>query len=367
MKKMRRYPENQKARRALILKDGEQLGFFPSASQTIPSAAGQAHYVGRYHQNGAVEKTLGAVYTPPRVAAALTRWAVRSAADRILDPACGEGVFLAAARTRLADLGARKPCCVGVDIDPKAAEAAGAICEDFFVWFRAAPKFDVIVGNPPFVRSHLFAEKSRAIAFAEMVRLGIKPSRLMSTWSPFLALCSHLLTEEGRLAFVIPEELLHVGYAEDLRRLLLERFRKVIVCLPSQGVFPKVQQAVVMLMCDNTAKGPAGLLTIDYADLEAGDFDAVSSALPWSWNSKWTHLFLAPKERHLLDEWWPRLGWSPFSDYGRVEVGVVTGDNDFFILNQKPTSVVFASRGMPCRASKSATHFSFARRVKCPA
>jgi adenine-specific DNA-methyltransferase len=33
-----------------------------------------------------------------------------------------------------------------------------------------------------------------------------------------------------------------------------------------------------------------------------------------------------------LNEWRPALGWLPFSEYGRVEVGIVTGDNDFFIL-----------------------------------
>ena len=48
----------------------------------------------RYRKNGAPEKVLGAVYTPPRVAAALTRWAIRSSSDTVLDPSCGEGVFL---------------------------------------------------------------------------------------------------------------------------------------------------------------------------------------------------------------------------------------------------------------------------------
>jgi adenine-specific DNA-methyltransferase len=51
----------------------------------------------RYRENGTAQKIRGAVYTPPRVAAALVRWAVRSPTDRVLDPACGEGVFLAIA------------------------------------------------------------------------------------------------------------------------------------------------------------------------------------------------------------------------------------------------------------------------------
>ncbi len=328
-------PSRKKAKPPATRKPDEQLGFFPSEVNADLTFSETPHPYGRYHQNGAIEKRLGAVYTPPRVAAALTRWAVRSPADRVLDPACGEGVFLAAARTRLGDLGARDFHCVGVDIDPEAAQTSGAHCEDFFVWRRTAPRFDVILGNPPFVRSHRFAEESRRAAFSEMVRLGMKPSRLMSTWLPFVTLCSHLLTERGRLAFVVPEELLHVGYAEELRRILVQRFRRVVICLPSEGVFATVQQAVVLLLCDQEPGGPQGLSTIDYADLEAGQWDALSPASPWSWNHKWTHLFLEPKERERLDEWRPRFGWAPLSEYGRVEVGVVTGDNAFFIVNQE--------------------------------
>ena len=323
-----KYPPHRSQARAL--REGEQLAF-----ATIPESRAvicdfdTAH---RYRKNGAREKVLGAVYTPPRVAAALTRWAVRTSSDAVLDPSCGEGVFLSAARTRLADLGARKPQCVGVDIDPEIPAQTGAICSDFFAWAAAAPKQDVIVGNPPFIRSHLFPESSRALAFPAMERLGFRPSRLMSTWAPFLAICCGLLKPTGRLAMVIPEEFLAVGYAKELRAFLLRHFRRVAVCFPDSNIFPEVQQAAVLLLCENTAERPAGLFTMDYTDLEEGNYEATYPAPPWEWNSKWSHLFLSADERRRLNEWWPALGWLPFSEYGRVEVGIVTGDNDFFIL-----------------------------------
>src|SRR2546425_1779763 len=138
--------------------------------------------------------------------------------------------------------------------------------------------------------------------------------------------------------FRSPEELLHVGYAEGLRKFLLRRFRRVFVCLPSHEIFSGVQQAVVLLLCDNENTSRSGLLSIEYSALEEGDFNDSASAQPWSWNHKWTHLFLAPNERQLLSQWWPRLDWQPVSTYGRVEVGVVTGDNDFFVLNQEQAS-----------------------------
>ena len=294
--------------------------------------------VSRYHQNGSRAKVLGAVYTPPRVAAALTRWAIRSPSDRALDPSCGEGVFLSAARARLAELGARRPECMGVDIDPQTAATSGAICSDFFQWVRSAPKYDVVLGNPPFIRSHLFSEKSRTLAFTGMVQMRLRPSRLMSTWAPFLALSCKPLSENGRLGMVIPEELLHVGYAQELRRFLLTRFKRVIVCFPPNGIFPEVQQAVILLLCDNYGDGEARLFTMEYVDLEEGNFESLGSAGSWAWNPKWTHLFLDSRQRDIVDQYWQQLDWQPLRSYGRVEVGVVTGDNEFFIVNQERAS-----------------------------
>jgi len=251
----------------------------------------------------------------------------------VLDPSCGDGVFLSAARERLRRLGTRRPHCIGVDIDPVAAAKAGATCADFFVWARTAGKFDVIVGNPPFVRSHLFPEDGRRSAFEQMRQMGLHPSRLMSTWVPFLALSCALLQENGRIGMVIPEELLHVGYAHELRQFLLGRFRRVIVCFPNADLFPSVQQAVVLLLCDNE-DGPPGLQTTHIGELESGRPLRTTPAPPWTWFHKWTHLFLSNNERTVVSSAFAELGWRPLADYGRAEVGVVTGDNGFFILPQ---------------------------------
>lgn len=286
----------------------------------------------RYRDNGSLEKALGAVYTPPRVASALVRWAVRSPSDKVLDPACGEGVFLSVARTRLADLGSRHPTCVGVDIDPKVATMSGAICSDFFHWAKSAGDFDVIIGNPPFIRSHLFGEEARSTAFEQMREMGLRPSRLMSTWVPFIVLSCKLLSANGRIAFVVPEELLHVNYTQELRSFLLGKFRRVIVSFPGPDLFPSVQQAVVLLLCDNDPTVPSGLVTIPFSSLEDGLPYEVRPAPPWNWSAKWTHLFLSPKERDLVTHSLKELAWKPFKEYGRVEVGVVTGFNKFFIL-----------------------------------
>ncbi len=245
---------------------------------------------------------------------------------------------MSAGRTRLADLGARNPECTGVDVDPQTAAASGAICADFFEWVHSAPKYDVVLGNPPFIRSHLFSERSRTLAFAAMTEMGLRPSRLMSTWAPFLALSCGVLNPNGRFAMVIPEEVLHVGYAQELRHFLMARFKRVIVCLPPNGIFPEVQQAVILLLCDHYGEGGGKLFTMEYSDLEQGDFESLHSAEAWRWNPKWTHLFLNSRQRDEIERCWRQIHWQPLCYYGRAEVGVVTGDNGFFIVNHEKAS-----------------------------
>src|SRR5690348_8333997 len=51
-------------------------------------------------------KARGAFFTPPAIADYLARHAIKSSSDRVLDPTCGESVFLIAGGQRLASLGA---------------------------------------------------------------------------------------------------------------------------------------------------------------------------------------------------------------------------------------------------------------------
>jgi adenine-specific DNA-methyltransferase len=71
-----------------------------------------------------VQKSRGAYYTDPVVAAFLVRWAARSSADRILEPCFGGGVFRRAAIERMAALGGDpRTSVVAVEMDPETHRA----------------------------------------------------------------------------------------------------------------------------------------------------------------------------------------------------------------------------------------------------
>ncbi|KNX36090.1 N-6 DNA methylase [Luteipulveratus halotolerans] len=103
-----------------------------------------------------MRKARGAFFTPPPVARFITAWAVRDTADDVIEPSCGEAVFLH-------QLGKdRTGRTVGVEIHPASATrsqdtlrsegiAADIHVRDFFLHDEFG-EYDVAVGNPPYVR-----------------------------------------------------------------------------------------------------------------------------------------------------------------------------------------------------------------------
>lgn len=101
----------------------------------------------------------GAYFAPADVSRALVSWACRNPGDRMLDPSCGDGQFLAVHRN-----------CVGIEQNPHSAHSAiarapGALVHegDFFAWAtKTAERFEYAAGNPPFIRYQTFKGDSVA-------------------------------------------------------------------------------------------------------------------------------------------------------------------------------------------------------------
>jgi adenine-specific DNA methylase len=187
----------------------------------------------------ASDKLRGGYYTPDIVARWLCSWAVRSRSDRILEPSCGDGNFLVAAASRLLDLGCAATDVVGqitgIEVAETEAEEANrrlnkvlgaraksaVFCKDFFTWMNdASPLYDCVVGNPPFIRYQNFPEPSRSRAMRLMSNEGLRPNKLTNSWVPFLVGAVSRLATGGRVAMVLPAELLQVSYAAQLRSYL---------------------------------------------------------------------------------------------------------------------------------------------------
>ena len=309
-------------------------------------------------------KLRGGYYTSPNVAAWLCTWAIRTRKDQVLEPSCGDGVFLEAATRRFAELGARARTISGnlTGVEIIAAEAARArtrlqevlgrrikdVVEttDFFGWWQKSnrPIFDAVVGNPPFIRYQTFPEPHRSRAMAIMAELGLTPNRLTNIWVPFVAAAAASLRPGGRLGFVLPAELLQVSYASQLRSFLTDRFARIDIVACNALFFEKAEQEVVLLLADGALKAASEANPCRVTLTETHTLAEITGRLPSAVlaeaqpktihhdHEKWLKYFLTERDIAFMRALRSSEVATPLKTHANVDVGVVTGKNEFFVL-----------------------------------
>lgn len=301
-----------------------------------------------------LRKARGAFFTPYAIAEYLVSWALRGKESDgiLLDPTCGEGVFLlAAANLTAAPTSTRPLQLYGVDIHQDSlAETQRLLSEaghhephllsgDFFDEANPAqlnsriPLVDAVVGNPPFVRYHEHRGDTRRRASAAALAQGVRLSGLASSWAALLVHASSFLKPDGRIAMVVPAELLSVGYAEPIRQWLRRRFQAVHLVLFDKLQFAAEEQVVLLV-----ARGTGGCSAFslhevsdadDLANLHIFDADAFAPAP----TGKWTEL-LIPEEARTIRRGPIAEHLTSLGAYGSVELGTVTGANRYFTLSE---------------------------------
>ncbi len=296
------------------------------------------------------DKARGGYYTPKIVADFLSSWGIRDKNDLILEPSCGDGHFLCSIKNRLYNLGdysdkidrvdaieiisdeANKASCYGIDV----------INSDFFEYYKnniiGKKTYSVILGNPPFIRYQTVDRSIRNLATDLVADVGIKINKLSNIWLPFLILsCEALNPENGRLAMVIPSELFQVDYAAETRKYLSEKFDSLKIITFNKLIFEDVQQEVVLLLAEVKSENK-GISVIELDCLEdlltfEADHD-VSEVKPIDHSKdKWTKYYLTNEELELMRRLDSDNRITISTELFDVNVGVVTGQNRFFLLS----------------------------------
>jgi adenine-specific DNA-methyltransferase len=296
------------------------------------------------------QKHSGAYFTPDSIVTALVQWAVRESNDRMLDPSCGDGRFIAAHRNS-----------VGIEQDTVSAATAmerapwALVHEgDFFTWAaETAESFDCAAGNPPFIRYQTFKGALRERALSLCSSLGAKFSGLASSWAPFLVATASLVRLGGRMAFVVPAEIGHAPYAAPLLEYLVDNFSLVHVVAVRSKLFPDLSEDCWLLYTE----GRGGRTdSIRFTALET--FKPVNAKRPprdgedipvAEWRTVWSRRlrpFLMPASARALY----RLaaehpGSIRFGEAASIGIGYVSGANDFFHL--RPSQA--AKLGIPAK------------------
>ncbi|MBI3492572.1 MAG: N-6 DNA methylase, partial [Acidobacteria bacterium] len=291
------------------------------------------------------KKARGAFYTPPGIARFLADWAIRSSSDAVLEPSCGEAAFLISSYERLRSLTLLPPPAeqlVGLDIHAGAVTQAAAQLASIggeaalevgdFLAFRADRRFDVVVGNPPYVRYQSFTGQARAKAQEAALAQGVRLGGLASSWAAFVVHAASFLKPDGRLALVLPAELLTVNYAAPVRRYLMQRFGHVRLVLFEERVFPGVLEEVVLLLAEG--QGPTNQCEL----VQARNVVALPGLTPQAWTptdaeDKWIAGLLPADSADLYARMLDTGSFEPLQRWGETNLGMVTGNNSYFVLS----------------------------------
>lgn len=310
-----------------------------------------------FAENESPEKLRGGYYTPIDIAAFLTRWVLQARPRHILEPSCGDGAFFEA----MARFGPRGlESVTAFEIHPKEAAKARRRARslkgvrttvraaDYLQWSLdhspENPRFDAVIGNPPFIRYQYLDDSSQELA-REIFRVHQLPFTMhTNAWVPFVIAAVSQLRPGGRVAMVVPAEILHVLHARSLRGFLLRQCSRILILDPRELWFGETLQGVVMLLAEK-AEGPqVGTVAIasveDRSFLEEDPSECFESAEPVPGSElghKWMVAILTAGERSLLDSLSHHPKVRRFVEIAGVDVGIVTGANKFFLV---PDSIV---------------------------
>lgn len=203
---------------------------------------------------------------------------------------------------------------------------------------QSSRKFDLIIGNPPYIKSNYLTQEQTAMCLEIHARSGLSKKKIKNIWTSFLVGAVQSLTNNGALAFVLPAELLQVIYAKEIRDLLKENFKngKIDIFSFNKLIFDDIEQDVIVLICAKNQKdsGVSFYHVNELEDLKKPDYVKDNSNVHRTTLDKWTNYILSDSDLNFLDEIKAKYSLKPIRFYADSVAGIVTAANDYFIADQ---------------------------------
>lgn len=325
-----------------------------SQRQTIQSAIDAT-------KSAAERNRLGQFATPNALAMDIARYVgtligERQRGIRFADPSVGSGSFFSAA---LAVYGPKRiASAVGVELDSTFADAASDL------WTRAGLEVvrgdftrivansscpavpNLILANPPYVRHHhLNREDKERLQRLVLNMTGVEVNGLAGLYVYFLLLATAWMEDEGYAAWLIPSEFMDVNYGAALKHFLTDRVTLIRAHRfdPDDVQFGDALVSSVVLVLRKSPPQPGHIPEFTFGGSMSKPHASDRVTLERLRASrKWTvYPSHAKNDRHTLS-----VGNDPMlSDFFRVQRGIATGDNKFFILDRADAK----RRGFPAQ------------------
>ncbi len=305
------------------------------------------------------EKLSGSYYTPLETVNFMCKYLQKYASniDNILEPSAGDGRFL------LPLLNLKKvKSVIGVELYKEKTDTIikniisdklSVINSDFLDYANCTSnRFSAIIGNPPYINiknmSKDFIEKSKLLC----KELKLPESLIKNSWVTFLLASIKIIDENGGIFFVLPKEFLQVKYAEKLRIYLETRFNTIHIICFNQKMFPDIEQETCLVYLTNEVKALPYIAYKQYDKLDSTNVNFESRIERNKPLKKWSNAILSDSQIDLLNICSERI--DNITNFASCAPGIVTGANNYFILNKDEVSKYNANEFVKPIISKSA-------------
>lgn len=309
--------------------------------------------------NESKQKLRGGYYTPSDIASFITDWVSEINPQQILEPSCGDGVFIEEINNSVKHNN-YTPELFAIEYDFEEYNKSLNLSEnclsidvhvenaDYLTWalenITRESIFDAVVGNPPFIRYQYLPDHMQEKAANIFNFLNVKFTKHTNAWVPFILSSIKLLKPGGRIGMVLPSEILHVTYAQSLRSYIGEQCRYTMVFDPEDLWFENTLQGAIILLLEKKKSKIEKSLGLgikrtsgrDFLSKKASDhFKDILFRNGDTVKGKWTYALLSNSEFALLQKLKKNPNVYKFDEIAKVDVGIVTGANKFFLVQDK--------------------------------
>lgn len=257
---------------------------------------------------------------------------------RFIDPAIGTGAFFSALmQVYPTDSVSR---AVGYEVDSHYGLPAMELwsssilelrLEDFTLAsppHRGENKFNLLICNPPYVRHHhMTSEKKTRLKCEVKKTTGLELSGLAGLYCYFLCLSHSWMSDDGVAAWLMPSEFMNVNYGMSIRRYLVDQ----VTLLRVHRYDPEDVQFGDALVSSSVVFIKKGKSSSNHL---------VRMTVGGSLNHPRRDRFVS-KDALRADDGWTQHSWNRdhsgpgtpvLGDYFRIQRGLATGNNSYFIL-----------------------------------
>ncbi|WOV93713.1 MAG: N-6 DNA methylase [Candidatus Nitrosoabyssus spongiisocia] len=182
-------------------------------------------------------KALGQYFTPEFLTEQMTSMISKSKNSAILEPSAGKGIFL----TTLQSKGFQNICGVEIDNTLTNESNVDIIYENFLTW-KPPKKYDVVIGNPPYIRWKNLPQNIRN----ELKEMKLC-NGLMDILHAFILKAIDVLTDDGEMILITPDYWLRTLHTKKLREIMMEKGHiEKIIMYGEKPIFKNVASSIMI-------------------------------------------------------------------------------------------------------------------------